>query len=521
MMSKVLIKNNNIIILHQTKFENIKVELEELEDNVFIIKTKIVDDSDSSTKAKLLINNFKNITNSKLSDSSSESSDGLPVYTGPKQFGPIKRDNHSALDIPDFSTWCPKEPHDADHNINEMLNKWDTITIDNDGRVNTPRSDNNEDYNKLPSMEFTNKLNIPVKASKPLIRHNNLINDHCISLTKLTKKLNGKDIPMYEDNSIRKIKERLNRLFRIVFGITAKKPFNAELITLDILNNKEVVEQIIAILKNELKLEDKVLVGPNTDKLLFKDEETFNKDSNLIVACRKGMALSFMQFIVDKITDEELLIKLNQMSKFVQEEDAFSRLHKKEDDKFDDITFDLLNDKLETRLKIVKYNTKYTTTDIEVLLLSFYTYLFPFRQMELCELKWDSDSEDCNSIDTVNNLCHIRVHKNDKKQGLIFERSAYNIPKELMDILKEYKNGKLKDCEWVIPNISKNQMHPDYVTKTFNKIFDGRKVSSQVLRRKLSTEHYKKFGNDFKAILEYSQGCGHSISTTFTDYIKN
>lgn len=462
--SSVLFKKDDLIILHQTKNDNIKLELEELSDGVFIIKSSMLE----SRKRKF--NELQVVDTSKNNDERQEYLNKLNDKIG--EVYRQEQDNYSNITIMEYP------------------NKFN-----------------------IPIKVFSNKLNIPVKPSKKDF----LLNEHINYLTDLKTTVNGKEVPMYKTDSIRNIKERLTRLFKILFGF--KEKLDEELITKELLNNPNVLKQIIAILKNELKPNDIIIVGPNKGQLYFEDDESFKTNSKILVGPRKCMAISFVQLVEGKIEDSDLFDDILKMQKYVQSEDSHNRLTKKEDEAFDDVNFELLIEKLNVRLDVAKLNLKYTTTDLEVLLLSFYIYLFPFRQQELCDLKWDCEDDKYNSINTTTWKCHIRAHKNDKK-GMICERDAYNIPKEFIAILKEYRENKLKDCEWVIPNSKKTVLTPDHATKVFNKIFDGRKISSQVLRRKLSTDHYKKYGNDFKTLFDFSEGMGHSMTSHMVDYVK-
>ncbi len=463
--SSLLFKNEDLIILHQTKNDNIKLELEEISDGVFIIKSKLNslrEDGLSKIEAQNKVNRMLESRKRKFTE----------LY----------------------------KPKVVDNNERqEYLNKL------NDKIIEVYKQEQDDYSNILEPLATQKKVN--------------LFDEHINYLNNLKTTLNGKEVAMYKPDSLRSIKEKLTRLFKILFGLKEKEEkLDSQLITKELLNKPDIIKQIIAILKNELELDTIIIVGPNKDKLYFKTDEDW-RTSKILVGPRKGMAISFLQFVEDKIEDSELLDDIKKMVKYVQSEDAHNRITKKEDAAFDDINFDLLTEKLNLRLGVTKLNSNYTTTDVEVLLLSFYVYLFPFRQQELCDLKWDCEDENYNSINTKTWKCHIRAHKNDKK-GIICVREQYNMPKEFIAILKEYRENKLKDCEWVIPNSKKTVLNPDHGTKIFNKIFDGRKISCQVLRRKLSTAHYKQYGNDFKALYEFSEGMGHSISSHMVDYVK-
>lgn len=385
-MTKLLFKNDNLILLQQT--DGLELFVEELDDNIYIIKSK-----------KRFLNDISIINE-------------LPVSSTKKS------------------------------------------------RIEEPVVEKIEETIEEP------------RIYKPIS-----IIDHMKNLSELKRP--DSNIAYYKASSLNKTRAQLNRLFQRAYPMLHLDDLNESH-----LENTKNIKHVL----NECK---DIPVGSRR-----------SLGSALIILCRhNNIDESIVKIYQDIVND-------------LDAEDNYNRVQPRKSDeeliKLEDIKYKM--DQLE---KVIDINPKYNQYDLEYLLLGFYYYLFPLRQAEVCNLKWDTDEPEFNCLDSINWKITIRNHKTDKIQN----RPVYNIPKEFIDILKKYKETKLKNCEWVIATLSLSRMKTDYVTKTFNKVFDGKKISTQKLRRDLSKEQHD-LDPSFEHNNEYAKAIGHSLATAVRDYIK-
>jgi integrase len=163
---------------------------------------------------------------------------------------------------------------------------------------------------------------------------------------------------------------------------------------------------------------------------------------------------------------------------------------------------------------LINVTKSYTTYDMKYLMMSFCYHIAPLRQSEICNLKYDCDDKKFNSVNTKTWKLYINNHKTCGK----VTRDAYNIPKELQDILTKYKNGKLKNNEFVITNKKFKPLTTSYCTKLLNQIF-GKGIGNQYIRKYFSTHQFNST-DSIEEVLQYAQNIGHDINTHVNDYLN-
>ncbi len=102
------------------------------------------------------------------------------------------------------------------------------------------------------------------------------------------------------------------------------------------------------------------------------------------------------------------------------------------------------------------------------------------------------------------------------KTSNVYGLQVISVPDELNKIIKKWI--KINDTDYLLFSTNRNPLSSSQITRLLNKIFDGKKVSVDLLRHIYLTDYYKNIPalRDMEAL---ARDMGHSVSTAMT-YIK-
>jgi len=180
------------------------------------------------------------------------------------------------------------------------------------------------------------------------------------------------------------------------------------------------------------------------------------------------------------------------------------------------ISVENIKEKYDGYLKKMKgFNTTTPTNVIvEYLLLAFLggvSGLAPRRSMDYALLKirnYDTKTDNYYKA----GKCYFNAYKTSK----IYGKQEIELPKQLNTIIKKWV--KLNTGNYMLFSSNGNPLSSSQITKMLNKIFDGKSISTDMLRHVYLTDLYK----DVPALKELEQTnreMGHSLSTSLT-YVK-
>jgi len=107
---------------------------------------------------------------------------------------------------------------------------------------------------------------------------------------------------------------------------------------------------------------------------------------------------------------------------------------------------------------------------------------------------------------------YFNKYKTSDRYGL----QVLDVPDELNKIIKKWI--KINDSDYLLFSSNGNPLTSPQITRTLNKIFDGKKISVDMLRHIYLTNYYKNMPALIK-MEELASDMGHSVATAMT-YVK-
>ena len=140
-------------------------------------------------------------------------------------------------------------------------------------------------------------------------------------------------------------------------------------------------------------------------------------------------------------------------------------------------------------------------------------FIPPRRSLDYCEFKIKNVDVDKNNYLVKNEMVFNR-YKTDK----FYEQQRVEIPKQLKTILTKWiKNNK---TEYLLFDSNGNQMSSVKMTQHLNKIFGGKKCSTNILRHTYLTSKFANHLDNKKQLEEVAEDMGTSVNMIEDIYIK-
>lgn len=149
----------------------------------------------------------------------------------------------------------------------------------------------------------------------------------------------------------------------------------------------------------------------------------------------------------------------------------------------------------------------YTTRRLmDYIILSFYHLIPPRRSLDLVKFKVRNINKE-----TDNYLAGRKMVFNDYKTKKIYGQQTVDIPTKLKSIIEKWV--KLHNNDYLVFNDDGNPMTSAQLTHRLNRIFDGRKVSVNMLRHSYITHTVLPQTPALKKLEETAKDMGHSVET--------
>jgi hypothetical protein len=176
------------------------------------------------------------------------------------------------------------------------------------------------------------------------------------------------------------------------------------------------------------------------------------------------------------------------------------------------ISFDDVKEKL-AELKSELDTHKDEESYVSYLLLAFMSGVYtPPRRNEIFSIKRQNYDPDTDNYIKGNSFIY-NTYKTSKKYG----RQEVKIPKELLQATRAWFR-KNSHSDYLFTHKGK-EMKSSQMTVRLNKIFDGRKISANDLRRIFLTEYYKDMPK-LNEMEDLATAMGHSHATSLSRYVK-
>lgn len=232
------------------------------------------------------------------------------------------------------------------------------------------------------------------------------------------------------------------------------------------------------------------------------------------------------------ITPILVVIKMENFSDKIQK--AYSDYHIELTNKQNETYYDNLKNEKEThnwisldeiKSKIVLLSkTKDLWTFQHYLILNLYTLLPPIRNDYAGEMffyKTDKNDDNCNKIILSKKQMILCNYKTTNKYGT----KIIDLPEELLSILEQWYNLREKVLSFQPKYLLIKQTNPseymskNLLTKTLNKIFYPKKISTTILRKVYLSEKYPVI-NTYREMKNDAYIMGHDINTAKLIYSK-
>ena len=230
------------------------------------------------------------------------------------------------------------------------------------------------------------------------------------------------------------------------------------------------------------------------------------KNSELSLQTKKT-TLSALFVLTNHIPYRTLMIEL---ANEVNEMYKTQKLSKRQEAA--NISFDDVKEKL-AELKTEMETHKDEETYVSYLLLGFMSGIYtPPRRNEIFSIKKRNYDPDTDNYIKGNSFIY-NTYKTSKKYG----RQEVKIPKELLQATRAWFR-KNSHSDYLFTHKGK-EMKSSQMTVRLNKIFDGRKISANDLRRIFLTEYYKDMPK-LNEMEDLATAMGHSHATSLSRYVK-
>lgn len=162
----------------------------------------------------------------------------------------------------------------------------------------------------------------------------------------------------------------------------------------------------------------------------------------------------------------------------------------------------------ETRplLNSASLNPYSTRRLMDYIILSFYHLIPPRRSLDLVKFKLRNVNKD-----TDNYLNGRKMVFNDYKTKKIYGQQTVDIPTKLKTIIDRW--SKKHNNDYLVFNDDGSPMSSAQLTHRLNRIFDGRKVSVNMLRHSYITHTVLPQTPALKKLEETAKDMGHSVET--------
>ena len=181
--------------------------------------------------------------------------------------------------------------------------------------------------------------------------------------------------------------------------------------------------------------------------------------------------------------------------------------------------YDKMYDKLEPLFLVKKIDAKSLTElqDLVLLALTSGIYIPPRRSLDWTDMMirgYDKSKESKDNY-MIKNKFYFNRYKTDKTYGL----ETIDIPLPLQNLLKKYISYLPTTQKYLFVNRVGEKINSVRVTQALNKIFDGKRISVNMLRHSFISHKYKDIPK-LKDMMDTAKDMGHSILTAL-EYIKN
>lgn len=178
--------------------------------------------------------------------------------------------------------------------------------------------------------------------------------------------------------------------------------------------------------------------------------------------------------------------------------------------------YDNMYQQLEPLFLVRKIDAKSLTDlqDLVLLALTSGIYIPPRRSLDWTEMMirgYDKSKDNY----MLKNKFYFNRYKTDKTYGL----ETIDIPLALQNLLKKYISYLPTSQKYLFVNRVGEKINSVRVTQALNKIFDGKRISVNMLRHSFISHKYKDIPK-LKDMMDTAKDMGHSILTAL-EYIKN
>jgi integrase len=181
--------------------------------------------------------------------------------------------------------------------------------------------------------------------------------------------------------------------------------------------------------------------------------------------------------------------------------------------------YDKMYDKLEPLFLVKKIDAKSLTElqDLVLLALTSGIYIPPRRSLDWTDMMirgYDKSKESKDNY-MIKNKFYFNRYKTDKTYGL----ETIDIPLALQNLLKKYISYLPTTQKYLFVNRVGEKINSVRVTQALNKIFDGKRISVNMLRHSFISHKYKDIPK-LKEMIQTAHEMGHSLNQAL-EYIKN
>lgn len=159
-------------------------------------------------------------------------------------------------------------------------------------------------------------------------------------------------------------------------------------------------------------------------------------------------------------------------------------------------------------------DTKYTAL-LDCLLLGLYVLNPPRRNLDYCMMVVDQPTE----TNDYNFYYKDKFYFNHYKTAKTYDQQIVDVPEKLNGLIKLYLKFKTKDNRHLLINYKGRALDTGTdITRRLMKIFDGKKISSSMLRKIYLTDKYSEVMDELDQDVAKM---GTSVSTAQHNYIKD
>jgi integrase len=181
--------------------------------------------------------------------------------------------------------------------------------------------------------------------------------------------------------------------------------------------------------------------------------------------------------------------------------------------------YDNMYQQLEPLFLVRKIDAKSLTElqDLVLLALTSGIYIPPRRSLDWTDMMirgYDKSKESKDNY-MIKNKFYFNRYKTDKTYGL----ETIDIPLPLQNLLKKYISYLPTTQKYLFVNRVGEKINSVRVTQALNRIFDGKRISVNMLRHSFISHKYKDIPK-LKDMMDTAKDMGHSILTAL-EYIKN